>query len=104
MMLVKYWMNKHLISVKEITDIIRENGGRKSVLRKHMIGRMRPDSGEIFFYGKPLSNMKRSEINGLWQKFSYVLQDAALFDFMTVHDNIIAFPLLEGTTSIVKLS
>ena len=79
----------------EVTTIIGKSGGGKSVLLKHMIGLMRPDSGEIFFYGKPLSNMKKSEINGLWEKFSYVFQDAALFDFMTVCENI-AFPLKQG--------
>jgi phospholipid/cholesterol/gamma-HCH transport system ATP-binding protein len=67
------------------------------VLLKHMIGLMLPDAGEIFFNGRPLSKMKRSETNRLWEKFSYVFQDAALFDFMTVGDNI-AFPLQQGTS------
>ena len=81
----------------EVTTIIGKSGGGKSVLLKHMIGLMRPDAGEIIFCGKPLSKMKRPEINGLWEKFSYVFQDAALFDFMTVHENI-AFPLEQGTS------
>jgi phospholipid/cholesterol/gamma-HCH transport system ATP-binding protein len=81
----------------EVTAIIGKSGEGKSVLLKHMIGLMLPDAGEIFFNGRPLSKMKRSETNRLWEKFSYVFQDAALFDFMTVGDNI-AFPLQQGTS------
>jgi phospholipid/cholesterol/gamma-HCH transport system ATP-binding protein len=81
----------------EVTAIIGKSGGGKSVLLKHMIGLMRADAGEIFFSGQPLSKMKGSEINRLWEKFSYVFQDAALFDFMTVHENI-AFPLEQATS------
>ena len=81
----------------EVTTIIDKSGGGKSVLLKHMIGLMLPDAGEIFFNGRPLSKMKKSEINRLWEKFSYVFQDAALFDFMTVCENI-AFPLQQGTS------
>lgn len=81
----------------EVTTIIGKSGAGKSVLLKHMIGLMAPDSGDIFLYGQPLSKMKSSEKNRLWEKFSYVFQDGALFDFMTVHENI-AFPLQEGTS------
>ncbi|MGD8764350.1 MAG: ATP-binding cassette domain-containing protein [Desulfobacteraceae bacterium] len=85
------------ISQGEVTTIIGKSGGGKSVLLKHMIGLMIPDAGEIFFNGRPLSKMKRSEINRLWEKFSYVFQDAALFDSMTVYENI-AFPLQQRTS------
>ncbi|MGD9182518.1 MAG: ATP-binding cassette domain-containing protein, partial [Desulfobacterales bacterium] len=54
-------------------------------------------SGEIFFYGRPLSKMKNPEIDKLREKFSYVFQDAALFDSMTVRENI-ALPLQGGTS------
>jgi phospholipid/cholesterol/gamma-HCH transport system ATP-binding protein len=76
----------------EVTTIIGKSGVGKSVLLKHMIGLMLPDAGEIFFYGRPLSKMKKSETDRLLEKFSYVFQDAALFDSMTVYENI-AFPL-----------
>jgi phospholipid/cholesterol/gamma-HCH transport system ATP-binding protein len=62
-----------------------------------MIGLMIPDAGEIFFYGRPLSKMKKSETDKLGEKFSYVFQDAALFDSMTIYENI-AFPLRQGTS------
>jgi phospholipid/cholesterol/gamma-HCH transport system ATP-binding protein len=79
----------------EVTTIIGKSGEGKSVLLKHMIGLMMPDSGEIFFYGRPLSKMKRPETDRLREKFSYVFQDTALFDSMTVRENI-AFPLRYG--------
>ena len=64
----------------EITTIIGKSGEGKSVLLKHMIGLMHPDAGEIVLDGRPLSKMKLSEIDKLRGKFSYVFQDAALFD------------------------
>ena len=81
----------------EITTIIGKSGEGKSVLLKHMIGLMHPDAGEIILDGRFLSKMKRSEIDKLRGKFSYVFQDTALFDSMTVYDNI-ALPLREGTS------
>ncbi len=84
----------------EVTVIIGKSGVGKSVLLKHIIGLMQPDSGEIFLFGRPLSKMKTPEIDKLRGKFSYVFQDAALFDSMTVLENI-AFPL-RGGTSLLK--
>ncbi|MGD9302364.1 MAG: ATP-binding cassette domain-containing protein [Desulfobacterales bacterium] len=81
----------------EITTIIGKSGGGKSVLLKHIIGLLQPDSGEILLYGQPLSKMTPSQINQLRARFSYVFQDAALFDSMTVYNNI-ALPLLEGAS------
>jgi phospholipid/cholesterol/gamma-HCH transport system ATP-binding protein len=81
----------------EVTAIIGKSGVGKSVLLKHIIGLMQPDSGEIFLFGRPLSKMKNPEIDKLREKFSYVFQDAALFDSMTVRENI-AFPLRGGTS------
>jgi phospholipid/cholesterol/gamma-HCH transport system ATP-binding protein len=81
----------------EVTAIIGKSGVGKSILLKHIIGLMQPDAGEIYFYGRPLSRMKNPEINKLMEKFSYVFQDAALFDSMTVRENI-TFPLRGGTS------
>lgn len=81
----------------EVTTIIGKSGVGKSVLLKHIIGLLYPDTGEIFLYGRPLSKMKKDEIDELRKKFSYVFQDAALFDSMTVYQNI-ALPLQEGTS------
>jgi len=81
----------------EITTIIGKSGEGKSVLLKHMIGLIHPDAGEIILDGQFLSKMKSSEIDKLRGKFSYVFQDTALFDSMTIYDNI-ALPLREGTS------
>jgi len=80
----------------QITTIIGKSGTGKSVFFKHVIGLLKPDAGEIICDGKPMSAMTRSE---LWEwrgKFSYMFQSMALFDSMTVYDNI-ALPLDQGT-------
>jgi len=78
----------------KITAIIGKSGEGKSVLLKHVIGLIACDSGEILFHGEPLSRMKKSERRALKKRFSYVFQETALFDSMTVYDNI-ALPLKE---------
>ncbi len=80
----------------EITTVIGKSGTGKSVLLKHIIGLLKPDSGSILFQGRSLAEMKRVEIDRLKAKLSYVFQDTALFDSMTVYDNI-ALPLKEAT-------
>ncbi len=81
----------------QVTTIIGKSGIGKSVLLKHIIGLLQPDAGEILLYGQSISKMKPSQINQLRAKFSYVFQDAALFDSLTVYNNI-ALPLREGTS------
>ncbi len=78
----------------QITTIIGKSGGGKSVLLKHIIGLMQPDSGEIYINGQSLATMKNSQRRQLRRKFSYMFQDSALFDFMTVAENI-GLPLRE---------
>jgi phospholipid/cholesterol/gamma-HCH transport system ATP-binding protein len=68
----------------------------KSVLLKHIIGLMEPDAGDVLFQGRPLSQMNKSERRALKQKVSYMFQGTALFDSMTVFENI-ALPLKERT-------
>lgn len=81
----------------EITSIIGKSGVGKSVLLKHMIGLIEPDAGRILFEGKPISEMKAAERRRMKRKFSYMFQDSALFDFLTVYENI-ALPLRERTS------
>ncbi len=81
----------------EVTAVIGKSGTGKSVLLKHMIGLMRPDAGEISLYGRPLSRLSELQIHELRKKLSYVFQDTALFDSLSVYDNI-ALPLREGTS------
>ena len=78
----------------EITAIIGKSGSGKSVLLKHIIGLLEPDGGTIRFGGKSRAEMSPTEKKALKQKFSYVFQDTALFDFLNVVDNV-ALPLVE---------
>ncbi len=80
----------------QITTIIGLSGSGKSVLLKHIIGLLKPDEGTILFKGKPLSEMKESESAANRAQISYMFQDNALFDSMTVYENI-ALPLRETT-------
>lgn len=80
----------------EVTTIIGLSGSGKSVLLKQMIGLMKPEEGTILFRGKPLSEMKKKEIIASFAQMSYMFQDNALFDSMTVYENV-ALPLLETT-------
>jgi phospholipid/cholesterol/gamma-HCH transport system ATP-binding protein len=80
----------------QVTTIIGLSGSGKSVLLKHIIGLLKPDEGTILFRGKPLSEMKKSESAANFAQISYMFQDNALFDSMTVYENI-ALPLRETT-------
>jgi len=84
------------IPAGQITAIIGKSGVGKSVLLKHVIGLMVPDSGTIYFEGKTLGGMSKAERRSFKRRFSYMFQGNALFDSMTVFDNI-ALPLKERT-------
>ena len=78
----------------EVTAVIGKSGEGKSVLLKHIIGLLGQDSGDILFQGESLSTMTRAERRALRRRCSYMFQNMALFDSMTVFDNI-ALPLRE---------
>lgn len=78
----------------EITAIIGKSGGGKSVLVKHIIGLIEPDSGDIVFDGQAYSKMSRRQFSAVKKRCSYMFQNNALFDSMTVFENI-ALPLRE---------
>jgi phospholipid/cholesterol/gamma-HCH transport system ATP-binding protein len=80
----------------QVTTIIGLSGSGKSVLLKHIIGLIKPDEGTILFRGKPLPDMNRNESAAGFARISYMFQDNALFDSMTVYENI-ALPLRETT-------
>ncbi|HOC59712.1 MAG TPA: ABC transporter ATP-binding protein [Smithellaceae bacterium] len=80
----------------QITTIIGLSGSGKSVMLKHIIGLIQPENGEILFRGKPLARMKKSEIAESFSQISYMFQGNALFDSLTVYENI-ALPLQETT-------
>jgi len=76
--------------------VLGESGCGKTVLLKTMIGLVRPSRGEVRFEGQPLSRMRERDLAHLRTKYGFVFQGAALFDSMTIADNI-AFPLREHT-------
>jgi phospholipid/cholesterol/gamma-HCH transport system ATP-binding protein len=80
----------------DITTIIGKSGGGKSVLLKHIIGLLKPDEGEILINGKHLKDMTRNERTLFKRQASYMFQNNALFDSLTVFENI-ALPLREKT-------
>jgi phospholipid/cholesterol/gamma-HCH transport system ATP-binding protein len=76
----------------EITTVIGKSGVGKSVLLKHIIGLLEPDEGCILFKGQPVTRMNRKHRDAFMGQISYMFQNNALFDSMTVYDNI-AMPL-----------
>jgi phospholipid/cholesterol/gamma-HCH transport system ATP-binding protein len=81
----------------QITTIMGKSGTGKSVLLKHIIGLLSPDAGTILFMGKPVHQMRKGEWDQYRGEISYLFQNNALFDSMTVFDNI-AMPLRQTTT------
>jgi phospholipid/cholesterol/gamma-HCH transport system ATP-binding protein len=80
----------------EITVIIGRSGGGKSVLLKHVIGLIKPDTGRVVVDDQDITQMGEYRLNQVRRKMGMLFQDAALFDSMTVGDNV-AFPLYEHT-------
>ncbi len=78
----------------EVLTVIGKSGGGKSVLLKHVIGLITPDSGRILYEGRSIDDMKKADRKVLKNRFSYMFQGTALFDSMPVYDNI-ALPLKE---------
>jgi len=80
------------INEGESVVIMGRSGGGKSVLLKHLIGLLRPDAGEVLIDGVNIVPLKEREIMEVRHKFGMLFQGAALFDSMTVAENI-AFAL-----------
>ncbi len=74
--------------------ILGGSGSGKSVLMKHMIGLLKPDSGGVVVDGEDIVPMGAAQLEVMRRKFGMVFQAAALFDSMTVYENV-AFPLKE---------
>ena len=74
--------------------ILGESGSGKSVLMKHIIGLLRPDSGRVIIDGQDTQTLSERDFAEVRARFGMVFQSAALFDSMTVGENV-AFPLRE---------
>ncbi len=80
----------------EIMAILGESGAGKSVFLKHLIGLMRPDEGSVEIDSVDITKLSEKELLGVRKNIGYLFQEGALYDFMTVFENV-AFPLEEHT-------
>lgn len=80
----------------QTTVIIGPSGTGKSVMLKHIVGLIKPDRGEVYFEGERIDTMDAKELVEARKQIGFLFQMAALFDSLTVGDNV-AFPLVEHT-------
>jgi phospholipid/cholesterol/gamma-HCH transport system ATP-binding protein len=80
----------------ETVVVLGRSGTGKSVLLKLIIGLHKPDSGSIEVHGNDITHLAMDQLNELREKMGFLFQYAALFDSLTVHQNV-AFPLLRHT-------
>ncbi|MDB4556474.1 ATP-binding cassette domain-containing protein, partial [Akkermansiaceae bacterium] len=79
----------------EILVLLGGSGGGKSVLMKHMVGLLQPDEGTVTLEGKVISDLSERDLSWARKKISMMFQSGALFDSMTVAENV-AFPMQEA--------
>jgi len=84
-----------VIETGETIVIIGRSGCGKSVLIKHIVGLLMPDSGTVKIENQIVNEMNQKELYELRKHFGYLFQGAALFDSMTVEENI-SLPLVES--------
>jgi len=77
-----------------ITVVLGPSGTGKSVLLKHIVGLIRPDRGEVWFHGQRIDRMPERALAPIRRRVGYLFQMGALFDSMTVAENI-CFPMVE---------
>lgn len=75
--------------------IIGESGCGKTVFMKSLVGLVQPNEGVVMFDGRPLDRMRLDELTRTRRRFGFVFQNAALFDSMSIYDNV-AFPLRQS--------
>ena len=78
------------------TVIVGASGQGKSVILKHMLGLMRPDAGRVVVFGQDLAQSNTNQLRDIRSHFGVLFQNVALFDSMSVYDNV-ALPLRERT-------
>jgi len=90
-----------IINSGEVIVIIGRSGCGKSVLLKHIIGLLRPDIGQVIIDANDTTRLEESEMDKLRLSFGMLFQGAALFDSMTVSENV-GFSLREHTDMLEK--
>jgi phospholipid/cholesterol/gamma-HCH transport system ATP-binding protein len=83
----------------ETMVIIGYSGTGKSVAIKHIVGLLEPDAGRVFVDGQDVSTLSRRDLYALRGKIGYVFQSAALFDSLTVAENVAMGLIKQGTLS-----
>jgi len=83
------------INKGETVVIIGQSGCGKSVLIKHIVGLLTPDYGKVVVEGKIVHELSIKDLYNLRKKFGFLFQGAALFDSMTVEENV-SLPLIES--------
>lgn len=86
-------VNMH-VNAGETVVLLGGSGAGKSVLMKHFVGLLSPYEGQVFVEGVDISNMNERQLGTTRQKVAMMFQSGALFDFLTVGQNV-AFPLRE---------
>lgn len=81
--------------------VLGKSGTGKSVLIKIISGLLKPDSGTVNVLGKEVASLKEKELNELRLKIGFSFQNSALYDSMTVKENL-AFPLVRHKTSLSR--
>jgi phospholipid/cholesterol/gamma-HCH transport system ATP-binding protein len=81
----------------ELMALIGRSGIGKSVLLKHVVGLMQPDSGTILINNTDIHRLRGTQLTEMRKQFGFLFQGGALFDSMTVYDNV-AFPMRERTS------
>jgi phospholipid/cholesterol/gamma-HCH transport system ATP-binding protein len=76
--------------------ILGASGSGKSVMLKHMVGLLQPDSGEVWFDGQRIDELSERKLADIRVQFGFLFQMGALFDSMNVEENV-GFPLVEHT-------
>jgi phospholipid/cholesterol/gamma-HCH transport system ATP-binding protein len=76
--------------------VIGASGTGKSVMLKHIVGLLRPDRGEVWFDGKRIDDLREKDLVEIRMQFGFLFQMGALFDSISVEENV-GFPLVEHT-------
>jgi phospholipid/cholesterol/gamma-HCH transport system ATP-binding protein len=84
------------VATGEVMIVIGRSGGGKSVLLKHLLGLLRPDAGAVLVDGTDITKLRGAALEVVRRRYGVVFQGGALFDSMSVFDNV-AFPLREKT-------
>jgi len=80
----------------QTTVVVGSSGAGKSVMLKYILGFIKPDSGDVLVDGQSLLSLRETEMRRVRSRYGVVFQGAALFDSLSVFDNV-ALPLVEKT-------